>query len=180
MIHIVLLSSLAFIMAFWWKSRKYIWWALCSYRYNLQYKQRVMQNCSLMDFSLASCFSGLRNEKWNNTLSFWNTVVLKVGVEPDWWEVVSVGQMPPLVCKIYMSTSWVFAHTLWGNNLYLIFIFFSNVEGVCLSVCDLVIGHFGLPCHSYIGQFLSASLCLEKHNRNDNTEASHRLPRAKF
>lgn len=50
-----------------------------------------------------------------------------------------------------------FANTLWGNHIYLSFIFFScSVEDVCLSVFDLVIvwaeevGLFELPCNSYI------------------------------
>lgn len=72
----------------------------------------------------------------------------------------SAGQMPPLVLEIYFVCQHrgCVAHALWGNNLYLMFPLWC--PGWCLSVCHLVNGRFQFPCHSYIGEFLSASVDL--------------------
>lgn len=81
-----------------------------------------------------SCFSDLKNK---TILFSWNRVFLNVGVEPDWWVMVPV---KCLLCLRFMCQHCgCFSHTLWGNNPYLILFFSYGVEGVCLSVCDLVI-----------------------------------------
>lgn len=154
----VLLSPHAFSMAFWGKRKKCIWWTLCSYGYSLQYRQRRESDAQLFFcgflFSLLAAGTWCVREKTTPRLS-WDTMLLNVGVEPDWWVVVLVRCLH--LCGRFMCHHrGRLAHTLWGNNPYFI-LFFLGCWG-CGSEC-LWLGDC-LVVWSYLFILLLASVSL--------------------
>lgn len=154
----IVLPRLTFTMVFWGKSRNHIWLAFSAIpdtSYNMSNEKRVMQNCPFMDFSLTFLL------QWLDELEIKQYSQLLLGhggFECRCRTRLSssgVSQMHICVLDLYVNTVGVLpTHYVVTTRIWVLFFFYS-VEGVYLSVCDLMIvwagevDCFELPCHSY-------------------------------